>query len=32
MGDGRAEASSAVGDGDQAAISLTPDGKCSGSF
>ena len=31
MGDGRAEASSAV-DGEQAAISLTPDGKCSGSF
>ena len=33
MGDGRAERSSAIGDGGQAAISLTPDldgrGSCS---
>ena len=34
MGDGRAEGSSAIGDGEQAAISLTPDidGTGSGSL
>ena len=34
MGDGRAEGSSAIGDGGQAAISLMPDvdGTGSGSF
>ena len=34
MGDGRAEGSSAIGDGGQAAISLTPDidGTGSGSL
>ena len=31
MGDGRAEGSSAVGDGGQAAISLTPDMDGTGS-
>ena len=31
MGDGRAEGSSAIGDGGQAAISLTPDGDGTGS-
>ena len=31
MGDGRAEGSSAVGDGGQAAISLTPDVDGTGS-
>ena len=31
MGDGRAEGSSAIGDGGQAAISLTPDFASMGS-
>ena len=31
MGDGRAEGSSAIGDGGQAAISLTPDVDVTGS-
>ena len=31
MGDGRAEGSSAIGDGGQAAISLTPDVDGTGS-
>ena len=31
MGDGRAEGSSAIGDGGQAAISLTPDADGTGS-
>ena len=31
MGDGRAEGSSAIGDGGQAAISLTPDADVIGS-
>ena len=31
MGDGRAEGSSAIGDGEQAAISLTPDVDGTGS-
>ena len=31
MGDGRAEGSSAIGDGGQAAISLTPDVDATGS-
>ena len=31
MGDGRAEGSSAIGDGGQAAISLTPDVESTGS-
>ena len=31
MGDGRAEGSSAIGDGGQAAISLTPDEDGAGS-
>ena len=31
MGDGRAEGSSAIGDGGRAAMSLTPDGDGTGS-
>ena len=32
MGDGRAEGSSAIGDGGQAAVSLTPDTDGTGSL
>ena len=32
VGDGRAEGSSAFGDGGQAAVSLSPDGTGSGSL
>ena len=31
MGDGRVEGSSAIGDGEQAAVSLTPEGDGTGS-